>query len=59
MSSPWPVLSIVAFYLLFVTKLGPDLMKDRNPFNIKPVILIYNLYQTIFNAYIVSLVTLP
>lgn len=57
MCSPWPVLSIVILYLLFVTKFGPEVMKNRKPFNIKTIMLIYNLYQTISNAYIVSLVS--
>ncbi|XP_065212276.1 very long chain fatty acid elongase 4-like isoform X2 [Planococcus citri] len=55
MESPWPVLSIVLSYLLFVIKVGPEVMKNRKPFNIKTIMLIYNLYQTISNAYIVSL----
>lgn len=57
MSSPLPVLGVVALYLLFVTKYGPEFMKDRKPLNIKFIILVYNLYQTIYNAFIVSKVS--
>lgn len=57
MSSPIPVIGIVAAYLMFVIKLGPDFMKDRKPLNIKPIIMLYNLYQTLFNFYIVSKVS--
>lgn len=53
MSSPMPVISIVALYLLLVIKIGPEFMKDRKPLNIKPLILVYNLYQTISNLLIV------
>ncbi|XKL62136.1 hypothetical protein PGB90_001969 [Kerria lacca] len=54
MDNPVPVIMIVGFYLLFVIKLGPEYMKDRKPLNIKFIILIYNLYQTIYNLFIVS-----
>lgn len=54
MGSPWPVLMIVSAYLLFVLKIGPDYMKNRKPLNIKGIMLIYNLYQTLANAHIVS-----
>ena len=56
MSNPLPVIGIVAAYLYFVLKLGPALMKNREPLNIKPVMLAYNLYQTLSNAHIVLLV---
>lgn len=57
MGSPLPVISIVACYLLFVIKIGPEYMKNRKPLSIRLIILIYNLYQTIFNAMIVSKVS--
>lgn len=53
MGSPLPVIGIVAAYLLFVVKLGPEFMKDRKPLNIKPIMTCYNLYQAMFNFYIV------
>lgn len=56
MQSPWPVIGIVMAYLAFVIKIGPDYMKDRKPLNIKPIILVYNLYQTFYNAFIVQVV---
>ncbi|VVC28055.1 ELO family, conserved site,ELO family [Cinara cedri] len=54
MSTPWPMLSILTVYLLFVLKLGPELMQNREPFKIKYIMMIYNLIQTIYNMYIVS-----
>jgi hypothetical protein len=57
MSNPVPVVGIVAAYLIFVVKVGPEIMKDRKPLNIKPIITIYNLYQTLFNFLIVSRVS--
>ncbi len=58
MGSPWPVLAIVVIYLIFVIRLGPQMMRNRKPVSIKPIMLIYNLYQTISNAYLVSLVSI-
>jgi len=54
MSTPWPVLSILTVYLLFVLKLGPKMMKNHEPFNIKRIIMVYNFIQTLYNFYIVS-----
>lgn len=54
MSTPWPVLSIVIAYLLFVLKLGPKMMENREPFKIKPIMMVYNILQTIYNIFIVS-----
>eukprot|EP00102_Acyrthosiphon_pisum_P006905 XP_003240858.1 PREDICTED: elongation of very long chain fatty acids protein 1 [Acyrthosiphon pisum] len=51
-NSPWPICIILALYLTFVLKLGPKLMKNREPMNIKYLILFYNLMQTMFNSYI-------
>ncbi|KAL5243377.1 hypothetical protein ACI65C_010787 [Semiaphis heraclei] len=53
-NSPWPVCSILALYLTFVFKLGPKLMKNREPMNIKYMVLLYNLMQTVFNSYILA-----
>lgn len=54
MGSPIPIIGIVALYLLFVTKIGPEYMKNRKPMNLRLLMLVYNLYQTIFNGMIVS-----
>lgn len=58
MSNPFGVVMIVAAYLLFVRKIGPEVMKDRKPLNIKPIITVYNLYQSIYNFWLVSKVSL-
>uniref|UniRef100_A0A2S2P5M5 Elongation of very long chain fatty acids protein n=1 Tax=Schizaphis graminum TaxID=13262 RepID=A0A2S2P5M5_SCHGA len=54
MSTPWPVLSILIAYLLFVLKLGPKMMENREPFKIKRIMMVYNIVQTIYNIFIVS-----
>jgi len=54
MSTPWPVLSIVIAYLLFVLKLGPKMMENREPFKIKRIMMVYNILQAIYNIFIIS-----
>lgn len=57
MKSPVIMLSIIATYLAFVTKLGPMFMRDRKPFNLKYVMIAYNLTQVILCFYIVAMVS--
>lgn len=54
MSTPWPMLSILTVYGIFVLKIGPMMMKNREPFNIKYILMIYNFTQTLYNMFIVS-----
>ena len=42
MGSPMPMLGIVTFYVSFVLKIGPKLMASRKPFNLKPLVVLYN-----------------
>lgn len=54
MGSPLPFLSILAAYLVFVNKLGPWLMRDRPAFDLKKILIAYNLGQIILCTYTVS-----
>lgn len=54
MGSPWPILFIVSFYLYFVLKWGPAYMKNRNPFNIDRIVMVYNAVQVLFSFYLVK-----
>ncbi|KAB0795323.1 hypothetical protein PPYR_12162 [Photinus pyralis] len=47
MKSPFPVIAILVFYMYFVFKLGPKLMKNRRPFKINRILVIYNAIQII------------
>lgn len=49
MSSIWPTLAICLGYVYFVKVLGPRFMEDRKPFELKGIILAYNLFQTLFS----------
>ena len=56
-TSPYPILTVMGFYLYFSMSLGPRLMRDRKPFeNLKPLMLVYNFTMAICNAYFVTLV---
>lgn len=60
MSTPWPVTLVVIAYLCFVLKIGPDFMSNRQPFDIKYVMLVYNFCQTMYNGFLFSLMfTVP
>ncbi|XP_017099694.2 very long chain fatty acid elongase F-like [Drosophila bipectinata] len=50
-SSPWPTLITLLSYLLFVLKVGPRLMKNREPFDLRRVIKVYNIFQIIYNIW--------
>lgn len=54
MSTPWPMLSILIVYGIFVLKVGPKMMENREPYNIKYILMVYNLTQTLYNMFIVS-----
>ena len=51
MSSPWPTLALAFSYLVFV-KVGPQLMKDRKPFDLRYLLIVYNLAVMLLNLYI-------
>lgn len=52
MGSPVSLLIIVASYLYFVCKCGPEYMREKKPYNLKFVITVYNIGQVIACAYI-------
>lgn len=52
--SVWPITVIVISYLAFVLKIGPEYMKNREPLQIKKFLLVYNLFQAMANAYMLS-----
>lgn len=42
MSSPFPTLAICLSYVLVVKVIGPKLMKDREPFDLRKLMIAYN-----------------
>jgi len=53
MSSIWPTIGLCASYYLIVLYLGPRFMKHREPYELKNAMLAYNLFQTVFNSWLV------
>jgi len=51
MSSMWPTAFACIAYVYFCKVLGPRMMENREPFQLKGVILAYNLFQTLFSAW--------
>ncbi|XP_039295538.1 elongation of very long chain fatty acids protein 7 [Nilaparvata lugens] len=53
----WPLLnplivaSIIIGYLVFTLKIGPEMMKDREPMSLKLPMIIYNAFQVIYNLW--------
>lgn len=54
MSSPIKPVLLIAAYFYFIYNLGPRLMKDRKPFELKWVLRIFNLFQILSNTFIVA-----
>ncbi|XP_020801237.1 elongation of very long chain fatty acids protein F [Drosophila serrata] len=48
--SPWPILTILALYLVFVLKLGRIFMEHRKPYDLRRVLMVYNLFQIAYNG---------
>ena len=57
MGSPWPTLLICACYIYGVKFLGPRLMRDRKPFELKNAIIAYNIMQVASSIYIFYIVS--
>lgn len=52
MSSPLPTLCICLTYVYIVKVLGPKLMENRKPFELKRILIYYNLFQVIFSTWL-------
>lgn len=48
---PWAMISVMILYLLFVQKLGPKMMKNREPYQLRVPMFIYNAVMVIINFY--------
>jgi len=50
--SPWPTFFVCLSYAYFSKVLGPAIMENRKPFNLRKLLVVYNLLQTLFSAWI-------
>src|SRR5699024_7439384 len=48
---PWKMMAAMAFYVYFSARLGPALMKNRAPFELRGAMLFYNISTVMMNAY--------
>lgn len=55
--SPLQTLAITGLYLAMI-RTGPRLMRHRRPFNIRPLIVLYNMAMVVVNAYMVVQISL-
>lgn len=51
MSSPLPQTIIISLYIYFVVSLGPRLMENRKPFELKRVLIVYNFSVVAYSLY--------
>lgn len=51
MSSPLPQTIIISAYIYFVMSLGPRLMENKKPFDLKKVLVIYNFSVVALSLY--------
>jgi len=52
MSSPFPTLAVCLSYAYFVKVIGPKVMENRKPFNLRHILILYNFVQVIFSAWL-------
>ncbi|CAF4754769.1 unnamed protein product [Pieris macdunnoughi] len=51
-AKPYQGLCVLGLYLLFVLKIGPNWMKNRQPFNVDKLMIIHNLIQVVACSYV-------
>lgn len=52
MDSPLPTLSACLTYVYVVTSLGPRLMKNRHPMNLRKTLVFYNFFMVLLSAWL-------
>jgi len=52
MASPWQTLAICLTYVYLVKVAGPKLMKNRDPYNLRGLLVSYNALQVVFSAWL-------
>lgn len=52
MSSPFPTLAICLSYVCVVKVLGPKLMENKKPMELRKVLIYYNLFQVLFSMWL-------
>lgn len=47
------IVAVLFAYLYFVLKCGPAFMKNRQPYKLRSLMLVYNAFQVLFNCFMV------
>nr|UTI67607.1 elongation-very long chain-fatty acids-protein-4 [Kerria lacca] len=50
--SPFLMIAILFCYVYFVTNVGPRMMKKKRAFNLKSVMIVYNIFQIFINSFL-------
>lgn len=53
MSSPVAPTIVIMLYIYFVTSLGPRIMENRKPLNMKGVLILYNFFVVALSVYMI------
>lgn len=56
-NGPAPILTIMFAYLLFVLRLGPWLMANRKPYQLRAALKVYNVIQILYNSVLFLIVS--
>ncbi|XP_022816093.1 elongation of very long chain fatty acids protein 7-like [Spodoptera litura] len=51
-AKPYQTLAILGLYLMFVLEWGPKFMKNRQPYNLDKILIVYNSFQVVACAYV-------
>uniref|UniRef100_A0A1A9VLR8 Elongation of very long chain fatty acids protein n=1 Tax=Glossina austeni TaxID=7395 RepID=A0A1A9VLR8_GLOAU len=52
MSSPLNVTLIILAYIVIVRRIGPSVMKNRKAYDLRNTLVVYNVFQIIYNSYL-------
>lgn len=52
MESPLPTVTACVMYLLFIRVIGPNMMKNRKPFELRYPMIVYNFAMVLLNGYL-------
>lgn len=48
---PWFIISMMLIYVLLCGYIGPAIMKNHQPFQLRNIMLVYNIIAVLLNAY--------
>ncbi|XP_076642506.1 very long chain fatty acid elongase AAEL008004 isoform X2 [Halictus rubicundus] len=51
-TSPGPLFMILVTYIYFCTSAGPRYMRDKKPYDLRTVMILYNIVQVVFSVYL-------